>query len=107
MADVSLMYPFDDLRGKVSSTDEIYFRKRNGKLFSVRLQHPRKKFTAKEKGLHTSFGEISKRASAIAKDPEQAALFMEGFESQKENGQKSLYQYIVTQLMRSEMGRKN
>ncbi len=106
MARIVPVDPVGAMHGKVSSRSKVSYRTKNGKTFDYVLENPRNKFSEKEKGLHRSFGEISKRASQIAKDPALAAPYMAAFEAQKETGQKSLYQFVVTQLMREEMGKK-
>lgn len=101
MADIDLSNGIDGIRGKLASRDDIYFRKRNGKQFAVQLVNPRQKFTAKEKKLHSGFGQIVKLTSKIAKDPELSAPYMEDFEKQKaDGGQTSLYQYLLTRFLR-------
>ena len=96
------MRPFAGIHGKLSTTDTVYFRHRGGKVFGVVLKNPRTKFSDKEKAVRQSFGAISKRASEIAKDPNQAAQYLPAYEAQKAKGQKSLYQFIVTQLLRQQ-----
>ena len=102
MADVELNDAFESLHGKLAKQQDIYYRTRNGKQFAVQLVNPRGKFTTKEKGLHAGFGQLSKLASQIAKNPELAAPFMPDFEAQKTkpNGQPSLYQYLLTRFLR-------
>ena len=102
MADVELNGAVESIRGKLAKQQDIYYRTRNGKQFAVQLVNPRSKFTTKEKGLHAGFGQLSKLASQIAKNPELAAPFMPDFEAQKAkpNGQPSLYQYLLTRFLR-------
>jgi hypothetical protein len=100
MADIDLSNGIDGIRGKLASRDDIYFRKRYGKQFAVQMVHPRTTFSEKEKGLHMGFGQLSKLASKIAKDSNLAAPYMADFEAQKENGQPSLYQYLLTRFLR-------
>ncbi|MCQ2311703.1 MAG: hypothetical protein MJZ64_08155 [Paludibacteraceae bacterium] len=102
MADVILMYPVEEIRGKVFAGDDVYFRKQNGKVRIVRLKNPRTEFSAHEKEVRTSFGALSKKASTIAKDATLAAPYMPGFEAQKgnEKGTKVLYRYILSQLQK-------
>ena len=102
MARVTYDNPIDTVHGKIGKADNEYYRVRNGKRFLVRMDNPRKKFTEKEQSLHQGFGQLSKLASQIAKDPKKAAPYMEGFNAQKdkEGGQQSVYQYILTQLLR-------
>ena len=99
MADMKLMRPFAAIHGKLSTTDTVYFRHRGDKVFGVILKNPRTNFSDKEIALRQNFGAISKRASAIAKDPELSAPYLPAFEAQKDKGQKSLYQFILTQLL--------
>lgn len=100
MADIDLSSGFDGVRGKLVRRDDIYFRMRNGKQFAVQMLNPRTNFSEKEKGLHLGFGQLSKLASRIAKDSGLAAPYMADFEAQKENGQASLYQYLLTRFLR-------
>ena len=104
MADVKFIRPISGVAGKLKKTDHVYFRQRNGKWFAVKMDNPRTEFTEKEKAIRSRFGELSKRASEIAKDPEQAARYMADFEAQKEKegGKKDLYHYILTQLTKTE-----
>ena len=100
MADIDLSNGIDAIRGKLASRDDIYFRQRNGKQFAVQLVNPRTKFSQKEQGLHMGFGQLSKLASKIAKNSSLAAPYMADFEAQKENGQPSLYQYLLTRFLK-------
>jgi len=101
MADIDLSNGIDGIRGKLASRDDIYFRKRNGKQFAVQMVHPRTKFSSKEKGLHSGFGQIVKLTSQIAKDTKLSAPYMADFEQQKaKGGQTSLYQYLLTRFLR-------
>ncbi len=102
MAEIELTSAIDGIHGKLAGRDDIYYRKRNGKQFAVQLVNPRQKFTAKEKGLHLGFGQLSKLASKIAKNKALAAQFMADFEAQKQQpgGQQSLYQYLLTRFLR-------
>lgn len=102
MAKARTIRPVDILQGKLKKDDDVYYRYRNGQQFAVRLDNPRKLFSQKEKTLHAGFGQLSKIASQFAKNETKAAPYMEGFNAQKnqEGGQKSLYQYILTQLLR-------
>ena len=102
MAQVGYIHPVDKVTGKLSKSDDVYFRMRNGKRYAVKMINPRTEFSDKEKVLHARFGDLSKQASAIAKDPELAAPYMAGYEAQKETegGKQSLYHYVLSQLTR-------
>ena len=100
MARANNIRPIEELHGKLHKDDAVYYRWRNGKQYAVRLDNPRKKFTEKEKAVRGHFGELSRRAAAIAKDPLQAAAYIADFEAQKdlEGGKKSIYHYILSRL---------
>ena len=104
MAKAKLIRPIEEIHGKLKKEDDEYYRWRNGRQFVVKMENPRTKFSEKEKALRSRFGELSKRASEIAKDPEQAARYMADFEAQKdkEGGKKSLYHYVLAQLTKTE-----
>ena len=104
MADVKFIRPIASVQGKLKKTDNIYFRRRGDKWFAVKLANPRTEFTEKEKAVRSRFGEISKRASEIAKNPELAAPYMAGFEAQKDrkDGKENLYHYILSRLTKTE-----
>lgn len=104
MADVKFIRPIESVQGKLKKTDNIYFRRRGEKWFAVKLENPRTKFTEKEKAVRSRFGEISRRASEIAKNPELAAPYVAGFEAQKgkDGAKENLYHYILSQLTKGE-----
>lgn len=102
MARATNREPVEQIHGKLKKDEDVYYRWRNGKQFAVKMTNPRTVFSEKEKALHAGFGQLSKLASQIAKDLAKAAPYMDAFNAQKDKdgGQKSLYQFILTHFLR-------
>ncbi len=72
--------PFADLHGKLSQTDKIIFRVRDGILQAYAVKNPYSgKPTEAQKQRRNVFKDLNQQAKAIYADPEQRAIWQERF----------------------------
>lgn len=99
MGNVTIEYPFTDIRGKVHKSDSAYFCHRNGRTFIRRLKNVSKKeSTEQQKLTRNKFKQVAARTTEILKDT-SSDTYKAYYEAWKAGGSDSatLYGYIFKQ----------
>lgn len=97
MAQMTTIMPVEFFHGSFVKRSGAYARVVNGKMYFIKMEHPRgeKDFSEHEKAYRKNVGKMSKLASAINKDPEQA----KAYDDWKKQGYTSRYRYILARLI--------
>lgn len=99
MGNVTIEYPFTDIRGKVHKSDSAYFCHRNGRTFIRRLKNVTKREdTEHQKMVKDKFRQIAERTREIMKDT-ASDTYKAYYEAWKAGGKDAttLYGYIFKQ----------
>ena len=80
MAKIELATPFDEISGKLSSTERIVMRTRYGRTHAYAIRHPfRGPFTEKQKTVINAFYEAARQCKIEMADPERLAFWQERY----------------------------
>ena len=76
MAKIELATPFDEMSGKLSSTERIVMRTRYGKTHAYAIRHPfRGPFSANQQTTINAFAQAVKQCKLEMSDPERLAYW--------------------------------
>ena len=84
MSTIKPMGLVESMSGKLCGHSDIYFFRRNGKVFSGKMCYPSaKEPTAAQQAQRTKFATAKANAKTALADPAQRAAYMEAFSNQK------------------------
>ncbi|MBR1809724.1 MAG: hypothetical protein IJ776_10120 [Paludibacteraceae bacterium] len=96
MAQVKPMGLVESMHGKICGHSDMYFFRKNGKVFSGKICNPSTKApTAAQQTAQTKFKQARAAATAILADADQRATYTTAFKNQKKYC--TLYGYIFAQ----------
>ena len=101
MAKIELATPFDEMSGKLSSTERIVMRTRYGRTHAYAIRHPfTGPFSADQQTVINAFSDAVKQCKSEMSDPERLAYWQERYAQYtklaKRNPLKANTKYIGT-----------
>ena len=80
MARIELATPFDEMSGKLSSTERIVMRTRYGRTHAYAIRHPfRGPFTENQKTVINAFYQAARQCKLEMQDPERLAFWQKRY----------------------------